>query len=93
MAAAKEFTMPSIYGRFSDPRYLLALQHEELAVHFLGYFRSLPWRQREPVTRCIARAVELYPEYELRPALALALLNAWAWLAAEGFLGDKKRAA
>ncbi len=85
--------MPSIYGRFPVPRYLLALQHDELAVLFLGYFRSLPWRQREPVARCVARAVELYPEHELRPTLALALLNAWAWLEVEGFLGGKKRAA
>jgi hypothetical protein len=86
MAAAQESTMSSIYGRFPDARALLSLDTEQLAEIFFGYFRSLPWRQREPVARCLARAVDLYPDEEVRPALANALLDAWVWLETNGFL-------
>jgi hypothetical protein len=85
--------MRSIYGRYPDARHLVSQHPEELAGLLFAYFRSLPWRQRLAVERCVTRAVASYPEPELHAPLSGALMDAWDWLEAEHLLDAATRRA
>jgi hypothetical protein len=77
--------MSSLYSRYPDPLYLLALERESLAALLLPYFRSLPWQLRRPVLRCIHHHVSLYPLPE-RKRLSEAFVDAWDFAMKEGLI-------